>query len=83
MYLKPPSETGTKNFWKLNISVYGLCDAPRAWYLSLKLVLEKGGAKESKYDHAVFYLYDSNNFMCSCRHFMCSCAHKPRGIRDI
>ena len=28
MYLKPPSEAGTKNLWKLNISVYGLCDAP-------------------------------------------------------
>ena len=29
MYLKPPSKAGTKNLWKLNISVYGLCNAPR------------------------------------------------------
>ena len=35
--------------------------APRAWYLSLKSVFEKGGAEKSKYDDAVFYLYDTNN----------------------
>ena len=60
LYVKPPPEAGTKNLWKLNISVYGLCDAPRAWYLSLKSVLEKGGARKSKYDDAIFYLYDNN-----------------------
>ena len=60
VYLKPPTEAGTKNLWKLNVSIYGLCDAPRAWYLSLKSVLEKGGAKKSKYDDAVFYLFDNN-----------------------
>ena len=60
VYLKPPSEAGTNSLWKLNISVYGLCDAPRAWYLSLKSVLEKGGAKKSKFDDAVFFLYDNN-----------------------
>ena len=46
LYLKPLSEAGTKNLWKLNISVYRLYDAPRAWYLGLKSVLEKGGAKK-------------------------------------
>ena len=46
LYLKPSSEAGTKNLQKLNISAYRLCDAPRAWYLSLKSVLAKGGAKK-------------------------------------
>ena len=84
LYLKPPSEAGTKNFWKLNISVYGLCDAPRAWYLSLKLVLEKGGAKESKYDHAVFYLYDSNNLQdILCAHVDILCAHVLISLEEL
>ena len=60
LHLKTSSEAGMKKLWKLNISVYGICDAPRAWNLSLKSVLEKGRAKKSKYDHAVFYLYDNN-----------------------
>ena len=33
VYLKPPKEVGTKNLWKLKITVYGLCDAPRVWYI--------------------------------------------------
>ena len=61
LYLKPPSEVGIKNLCKLNISVYGLCDAPRAWYLRLKSVLEKGRTKKRKYDDTAFYLYDNNN----------------------
>ena len=61
LHLKPLSEAGTKILWKLNISVYRLYDAPHAWYLGLKSVLEKGGAEKSKYDDAVFYLYEKNN----------------------
>ena len=61
LYLKPPSKASTTNLWKLNISVYRLCNAPHAWYLSLKSVLEKDGAKKSKYNEAVFYLYDNKN----------------------
>ena len=62
------SDKINRDLWKLNISIYGLCDAPRAWYLSLKSVLEKGGAKKSKYDDAVFYLFDNNKlegFLCA------------------
>ena len=54
LYLKPPSKASTTNLWKLNISVYKLCNAPRAWYLSLKSVFEKDGAKKSKYNKADF-----------------------------
>ena len=31
VFLKPPKEAGTKKLWKLWITIYGLCDAPRAW----------------------------------------------------
>ena len=36
------------------MSVYGLCDAPRAWYLKVKEVLEKAGAGKSKFDDVPF-----------------------------
>ena len=41
VYLKPPKEAQTEK-----ITVYGLCDAPGAWYLSVKQELIKiGGTK--------------------------------------
>ena len=30
VFLKPPKEAQTDKIWKLNVTVYGLCDAPRA-----------------------------------------------------
>ena len=39
VYLKSPKEAGTWKFWKLNITAYGLCDAPRAWYIRVKMFL--------------------------------------------
>ena len=44
VYLKPPKEAGTTKLWKLKATVYGLCDAPRVWYMSVKEVLLKAGA---------------------------------------
>ena len=41
MFLKPPKEAGTDKLQKLLITVYGLCDAPRAWYLRIKEVFKK------------------------------------------
>ena len=35
IFLKPPKEAGTDKLWKLLITVYSLCDAPRAWYLRI------------------------------------------------
>ena len=60
VYLKAPVEAGTSKLWKLNISVYGLCDAPRTWYLSLKYVLLRAGATKSKFDDSAF-LWTVNN----------------------
>ena len=60
VYLKTPKEDQTEKIWKLNITVYGLCDAPRAWYLSVKQELRKTGRTKSKYDGAIFYWYNGS-----------------------
>ena len=35
--------TETIKLWKLQAAAFGLCDAPRVWYLSVKEVLKKIG----------------------------------------
>ena len=55
VYLKPPVEAGTSKLWKLNISVYELCDALFSWCLSLKSVLLRAGAMETKFDDSEFF----------------------------
>ena len=57
VYIKPPVEAGTENLWKLQKTVYGLCDAPRAWYLSIKEEIVKTGCKKSKFDDAIFFFF--------------------------
>ena len=42
------------------LKVHGLCDVLRAWYLKVKDVLEKAGARKSKFDDAIFYWYSNN-----------------------
>ena len=32
VHILPPPEANTAKLWKLNTSVYGLCDAPRSFY---------------------------------------------------
>ena len=60
IFLKPPKEAGTDKLWKLLITVYGLCDAPRAsQYLRIKEVLEKSGMLKSKFDDAIFYWFSN------------------------
>ena len=53
--MKPRQEAETDKMWKLKATVYGLCDASRVWYLSVKGVLLKAGAVKSKFDDSVFY----------------------------
>ena len=55
VFIKPPREATTENIWKLLITVYGLCGAPRAWYLTMKQFLENLQVIKSRYDDAVFY----------------------------
>ena len=60
IYLKPPPEANTNKLWKLNIPVYGLCEASRAWYLKVTEELTKLGAINNKFDNAVFFWYSGN-----------------------
>ena len=62
VYLVPPPEAGIKEgfLWKLNTCVYGLNDASREWYLTVKQELLKLGATVSKYDQAVFTFHKEN-----------------------
>ena len=53
VYLKPPKEAHTRKILKMNTIVYGLGDAPRAWYVCVKELLKTGGIK-NKYDNAIF-----------------------------
>ena len=55
VYLRPPREAATSAIWKLKRTVYGLCDAPRAWYLRVKEFLCKQGVIKSKFDDALFF----------------------------
>ena len=54
VFVKPPIEFNNGMLWKLNKTVYGLCDAARAWYFKVKSVLIKLGMTMSKLDHALF-----------------------------
>ena len=65
-FIKPPKEANTNKLWKLKTTVFGLCDAPREWYLSVKKELLAAGCVKSRYDNAtpykVFYLHTSMTF---------------------
>lgn len=56
VFVEPPPEVDNeKVVWKLNVCVYGLSDAPRAWYLRVKEVLISLGAQCCKHDAGLFY----------------------------
>ena len=55
VFLKPLKEDSTNKVWELNTTVYGLCDAPRTWYLSVKEELINTGGVKSRYDDTIFY----------------------------
>ena len=42
--------------------MYGLCDTPRACYLSLKQELIKTGETKSKYDGTIFYRHNGSKW---------------------
>ena len=65
IYVKPPKEANCPNsLWKLNKVVYGLNDAARNWFFSVKNELGRLGCLQSKFDPAVFYL-PSLSTVCS------------------
>ena len=57
LFLVPPKESGDENkLWKLNKALYGLSDALRQWYVSVKEVVQNLTCIQSKYDPALFYI---------------------------
>ena len=61
VYLVPPVESGDTNYyWKLNKCVYGLEEASRSWYLTVKETLLGFGMVVSDFDNCLF-LYKPNN----------------------
>ena len=55
VFLKTPIEVRNGNLWKLKTTVYGLCDAPRVWYLTVSKEILNTGCKKSMYDDAIFF----------------------------
>jgi transposase InsO family protein len=60
VYLYPPREFNNGYLWKLKTTVYGLCDAARAWYFRVKSVLLKMGMVMSTLDQALFFYFSAN-----------------------
>ena len=59
VFFKPPKEASTNKVWKMNATVYGLCDTPSAWYLSLNEESINMGGVKSRYDGAVFFWHNN------------------------
>ena len=59
VFIKPPKEANTCKLYKLKTAVYGLCDAPREWHLSVEKKLLATGCIKSRYD-AIFYWHKEN-----------------------
>ena len=59
VYLQPPKEAGSSVIWKLKKTIYGLSDASRQWYLTVKKSLENHETKMSLYDEALFYFSEN------------------------
>ena len=60
IYLVPPIEAQEDGIlWKLNKAAYGLGDASRNWYFSVRDELIKLGCKQSELDKALFWWHNS------------------------
>ena len=57
VYLKPPPEFSNGKLWKLNKTIYGLCDAARAWYTRVKDELTALSVKICSLDKGLFMWY--------------------------
>ena len=61
VYLFPPPEFFNGKIWKLKKTVYGLNDAARVWYDTVKSELIKYGMRMAKYDPATFVFNKNGN----------------------
>ena len=56
--IRPPKEAQTNKLWQLNKPAYGLGDASRLWYLTVRDKLIKMGSKVSIHDQGLFHFKD-------------------------
>ena len=64
VYVKPPEEAATDGkVWRLRKAAYGLVDAARNWYLSVKDTLLQLGCVQSNLDKAVFRYYHEGELL--------------------
>ena len=54
IYLRPPPEFNNGSLWKLKKTIYGLCDAARAWYMRVKGELRTLSVKMCSFDNSLF-----------------------------
>ena len=54
VFLRPPKEARTDKIWKLRKTVYGLKDAAKAWYDTVKQVILELGGRKSKLENTLF-----------------------------
>ena len=59
VYLRPPVEFDNGYLWKLRKTVYGLCDAARAWYDTITNELIKMGVRQCSLDKSLFLWYNN------------------------
>ena len=67
IYVRPPLEFDEGKIWRLNKCVYGLGDAARSWYNTLREVLVKLGMRVCSLDPALFFYCQGNEvagYMC-------------------
>ena len=55
IFLKPPKEYDEGKLWRLKKTVYGLCDAARAWYMRMKDELKLLSIEMCSVDNSLFF----------------------------
>ena len=64
VHINPPPEAAEHGkIWRLNRSLYGLCDAPRNWYKRVVKELQNFGGVASKFDKALFLWHNDSSLM--------------------
>ena len=64
VYLKPPKEFHEPGkVWKLKKCVYGLADAAKMWYNTIKERGDNSGLQRCPYDDALFFVKDKENLV--------------------
>ena len=64
IFLRPSPNVCSKEFvWSLKRCIYGLNDAPRAWYERICAEFKRLGGEVSTYDNTLFLWHDDNGML--------------------